>query len=662
MCGIVGNLNFEQTELVNPRLMRLMCSTLTHRGPDDEGVYVDRNVGLGMRRLSIIDLDGGAQPISNEDGSVVVVCNGEIYNYRQWQKTLSSWGHQLSTQSDTEVIVHLYEEFGLDFVNHLRGMFAIALWDKARDMLVLVRDRMGIKPLYYSVRGKKILFGSELKALLAAGMSREINTQALHDFLSFNYIPGPSTIFSDAKKLQPGSRLVCARGQVTVEPYWQLQIGSTHAQRVLPEAHYVDRLQYLLRDSVACRLVSDVPLGVFLSGGVDSSALVALMREVSSGPIKTFSIGFEDSSYSELPYARQIAELFETDHHELLVRPDAVDLLPKLVRFFDEPFADSSAIPTYYLSELARRDVTVALGGDGGDEVFAGYETYLAYKMARYYRRLPGVCRRLAPWAVGKLPVSHAKISFDYKAKRFLNGAMLLPEQGHFAWKEIFSRDMKDELYAVTKNVLFEDSFRVFERELAACSGLPPLSRLQYIDQRVYLPDDILVKVDRMSMAHSLELRVPLIDHKLVEFAATVPPEMHLKGMQKKYLLKRALARRLPGRILNRKKGGFNVPVPGWLRGDLRDYTRDILSDRILRKQGFFNPRYVQKLIDDHNDMKVDYSRNIWGLLIFTLWCESIGSGVSRSEAFTGEDTLSDWSEVRRSDEGSSSLVAKSEN
>ncbi|MBI3248594.1 MAG: asparagine synthase (glutamine-hydrolyzing) [Deltaproteobacteria bacterium] len=625
MCGIAGKLHFDTTRSVSPQLIRDMCATIVHRGPDDEGIYTDGPVGLGMRRLSIIDLAGGQQPIANEDQTVWVVFNGEIYNYRELRPGLEAKGHRFATNADTEVIVHLYEEFGEHFAEHLRGMFAIALWDKARETLVLARDRLGKKPLYYAEHEGRLVFGSELKALLVDQIPRDIDPQALHEFLSYNYIPGPRSIFRVAKKLQPGHVLIARRGHLTITPYWQPELSIEPESRTRPVASYVEQLTELLKDSVRYRLISDVPLGVFLSGGVDSSTLVAMMREVSSERIKSFSIGFEDERFNELPYAREIARHFETDHYDLVVKPDALDLLPKLVRFFDEPFADSSAIPVYYLSELARRHVTVALGGDGGDELFAGYETYTAYKMAEFYRRLPQSLQNLVPRLVAKLPVSHGKVSFDYKAKRFIQGALLPPERGHYAWKEVFSGDMKQQLYAFTTAEPRQDPFQVFEREFAACRRYPMLSQLQYVDQRVYLPDDILVKVDRMSMAHSLEVRAPLLDHKLVEFALTIPPELQLKGLKKKYLLKRALEHRLPAKVLSRKKAGFNVPIPGWLRHELRDYVQDVMSERRLREQGFFNPRYVHQLIRDHQDMKVDYSRNLWGLLVFTLWHEAYG-------------------------------------
>lgn len=629
MCGIVGKLHFDHSKSVSPQLIHAMCGTIVHRGPDDEGVYTDGPIGLGMRRLSIIDLAGGQQPIANEDSTVWVVFNGEIYNYRELRSTLEIKGHYFSTNSDTEVIVHLYEEFREDFAQHLRGMFAIALWDKPRETLILVRDRLGKKPLYYAEHNGRLVFGSELKTLLVDDIPREVDSQALHEFLSYNYIPGPRTIFRVAKKLQPGHRLVARRGHIAISSYWQPEPLLESGNRTQPLAHYVEQLSELLKESVRYRLISDVPLGVFLSGGVDSSTLVTVMREVSSSNIKSFSIGFEDDSFNELPYAREVAQHFGTDHYDLVVKPDALDLLPKLVRAFDEPFADSSAIPMYYLSELARRHVTVALGGDGGDELFAGYETYTAYKMAELYHYLPQSLQTFLPRLIAKLPVSHAKVSFDYKAKRFMQSALLPPERRHYAWKEVFSDEMKDQLYTGPTNSALQDPFQVFAREFGSCQNHPMLSRLQYVDQRVYLPDDILVKVDRMSMAHSLEVRAPLLDHKLVEFALTIPPEFQLKGLKKKYLLKRAMAHKLPASVLSRKKAGFNVPIPKWLRNELHDYTQDVLSERRLKDQGFFDPRYVHQLIRDHNDMKVDYSRNLWGLLVFSLWFETYGHASS---------------------------------
>ncbi len=623
MCGIAGQLHLRPGHPVRPESVLAMCRVLAHRGPDDEGLYVDGELVMGMRRLRIIDLATGRQPIGNEDGTVWTVFNGEIYNYRELRRDLERAGHVFSTATDTEVIVHLYEDHGADFVRRLTGMFAIALWDARRRTLLLARDRLGIKPLYYAADGDRVVFGSEIKALLQAGVPREIDPQALHDYLSLTYVPGPRSIFRHIRKLPPGHVLVCGRRGVTQTRYWHLDYAGARADgRPRPEASYAEELRALLARTVADHLVSDVPLGVFLSGGVDSSSLVALMREVSGEPVQTFSIGFAERSYDELAYARAVARAFDTRHHELVVRPDAATLLPELVRFFDEPFADSSAIPVYCVSQLARRHVTVALSGEGGDEVFAGYETYAAYKLARLYRRLPGlVAGRLIPAAVRRLPTSHRRVSFDYKAKRFVDGALLPPADGHYWWKVIFTEEAKAALYARPPAGL-EDPARLYRNAYAACPAPDPLTRLQHIDLTVYLPDDLLVKADRMSMATSLEARVPFLDHRVVEFAAALPPHLKLRGLTKKYILKRAMAGRVPAAVLSARKRGFNVPMPVWLARDLRDFVHDVLGEDRVRRAGFFQPAAVTALLRAHEERRADLSRNIWILLVFALWCD----------------------------------------
>jgi asparagine synthase (glutamine-hydrolysing) len=637
MCGIAGWLNRDGAEPVAADSVLRMCRVLAHRGPDDEGVHVDGPFGMGMRRLKIIDLATGRQPIRNEDGTVWTVFNGEIYNYLELRRCLERAGHVFATSSDTEVIVHLYEDHGDDFVTHLAGMFAIALWDARRRRLLLARDRLGIKPLYYLVDGERVLFGSEIKALLAAGAPREIDLQALHDYLSLNYVPGPRTILRAVKKLPPGHLMVCAGGDVALRRYWRLAYPAPAGNgRPRPEASYAEELRALLRTTVAQHLLSDVPLGVFLSGGVDSSTLVALMREMSSGPIQTFSIGFAERSYDELAYARTVARAFDTRHHEMVVRPDAAALLPRLVRYFDEPFADSSAIPVYCVSELARRHVTVALSGEGGDEVFAGYETYTAWKLATLYRRLPRLlAATLIPAAVRRLPTSHRKVSFDYRAKRFVAGALRPPAEAHYWWKVIFTEEAKRALYLRPPAGL-DDPFRLYREAWEACEAPDPLTRLQHIDLSVYLPDDLLVKADRMSMAHSLEARVPFLDHRVVEFAAALPPHLKLHGLTKKYILKRAMARDLPPTILSARKRGFNVPMPVWLAGQLRDLVHDVLGASRLRRAGFFDPAAVGALIRAHESRQADLSRNIYGLLVFHLWCDEYLNAAAAPPAFQG--------------------------
>jgi asparagine synthase (glutamine-hydrolysing) len=622
MCGIVGELNFDSERPVQTERLQWMCRLLEHRGPDDEGIFVDRNFGMGMRRLSIIDLETGKQPVHNEDKSVWVVFNGEIYNYLELRQQLIDKGHDFYSRTDTEVIVHLYEERGVDLVSELRGMFGLSLWDRKQRILLLARDRVGIKPVFYRLDTTGLTYASELKALLGPECSREINIQALHDFLSYNYIPGPNTVFAGIYKLPAGHRLVCRDGRVSVDEYWDVR---PRAERKVPatEEELSANLIEHLRDSVRSHLMSDVPLGVFLSGGVDSSAIVALASEITS-PVKTFSIGFDDKSFNELDRARKVSAHFNTDHHELVVKPDAIHILPKLVRCFDEPFADSSAVPVYYVAQLARDQVKVVLSGEGGDEVFAGYETYSAWKLASLYKRLPRwLSAGLIPAAVQRLPVSHKKISFDYKAKRFVDGALLPPLEAHFAWKVIFSEDAKTSLCRSWQQNGLQPSLRVFEQHFKAMPQGDVLSRLQYVDMKVYLPDDILVKVDRMTMAHSLEARVPFLDHLLVEFATSLPSRWKLKGFKKKYLLKKVLAQLLPKEIIRGRKRGFNVPIPAWLSGPLQPLVRDVLSSRHISETGFLDEHRVEGLLTSHFQKRADYSRQIWGLLILMLWREA---------------------------------------
>ncbi|MGH7856780.1 MAG: asparagine synthase (glutamine-hydrolyzing), partial [Candidatus Binatia bacterium] len=556
MCGIAGKLNLDPAEPVAAETVRAMCAALRHRGPDDDGFLFDGPVGMGMRRLSIIDLSTGRQPIRNEDGSVWVVYNGEIYNFPELRRSLEAAGHRFYTATDTEVIVHLYEEHGEDFVERLAGMFAIALWDRRERKLILARDRLGIKPLYYHLDGRRLLFGSEIKAILEDDVDRDLDLQALHDYLSLNYVPGPRSIFRSIRKLPPAHLLVCAAGRVRLRRYWELRCSTENAGR--PVESLCEELHDLLEDTVRGHLLSDVPVGVFLSGGLDSGSLVALASRVTNGPVRTFSIGFDDPSYDELAEARAVVRKFGTDHHEMIVRPDAVTLLPALVRAFDEPFADSSAIPVYCVSRLAREHVKVVLSGEGGDEVFGGYETYAAYKIAALYRRLPSLlATQLIPFLVRQLPVSHRRVSFDYKAKRFVEKALLPPVDGHFGWKVIFSEDAKAALYAGGPNG-FESPIGAWREAYARCGSPEPLTRLQHVDLEIYLPDDILVKADRMSMASSLEARVPYLDHRVVEFAASLPASLKVHGLTKKYLLRRTMAPHLPKRIVNGRKRGFN--------------------------------------------------------------------------------------------------------
>jgi asparagine synthase (glutamine-hydrolysing) len=614
MCGICGLVVLDGASGPDPAALAAMNETLTHRGPDSDGSLIDGPAALAMRRLSIIDLAGGDQPIGNEDGSVQVIQNGEIYNYRELMDELRGRGHSFSTHSDTEAIVHLYEERGPAFVEALRGMFAIAIWDARRGRLVLARDRFGIKPLYYRVADGTLSFASELKALLRQpGFSREIDHDALEAFLAFNSIPAPMTIFSEARKLPAGHTLVAEDGRATISRYARPSPSAADEVRSEGVGALAAELRDRLRDSVRAHLVSDVPVGVLLSGGIDSSALTALAAEESGYRVSTFSIGFEESSFDELDQARLVARRYGTDHHELVLRPDAVELLPRLIGAFDEPFGDSSALPTYLVSQLASGEVKVVLSGEGGDELFGGYYTYVADRLATRVGRAAPLVRPL----VELLPSSSAKVSFDYKAKRFVRGAHLPPVERHHAWKEIFSADRRLELLAREP---FTDPLDVYRQRYAETEGAEELARLQDLDLGIYLVDDLLVKTDRASMTHSLEARVPFLDPVVAELALALATKQKVRGFAKKRLLRRAVAPLLPKEIIRGRKQGFSIPVAAWLRGDLEAFARDVLSAETVARQGCLRPEAVTQVLDDHISGREDLSRQIWGLLSFTLW------------------------------------------
>jgi asparagine synthase (glutamine-hydrolysing) len=626
MCGIAGELRLTAGERPSAERVRAMCDVMVHRGPDSFGEFAHGEAALGMRRLSINDVEGGRQPLGNEDGSVQVVCNGEIYNAPQLTQELLARGHVLKTHSDVEVIAHVYEEAGLDVAERLDGMFAFALWDAKAHRLVLGRDRIGIKPLYVARIGDRLVWGSEAKCLLAAGLQPRLDPQALHDYLTLGYVPGPASIFAGVTQLPPGHVLIAEPRKgpdaIVTRPYWTL--GGHVREERKSEADWKAELTETLKRAVQSHLMSDVPLGVFLSGGVDSGTIVALMSELGVAPIRTFTIGFAEKSFSEADTAREVAQRYGTEHHELIVRPDAVALLPRLVRHFDEPFADSSAIPVHHVSELARRHVTVVLSGEGGDEVLAGYETYRARRIAAMYARLPHLIGgRLVPALVRRLPVSHAKVSFDYKAKRFVTGAYLPPASGHLWWKTILSEEMKAGLYAYGLPAGVRPTARLFEQLYAESDG-GELDRLQYVDSTLYLPADILTKVDRMSMAHSLEARVPFLDRAMLELCRRIPPRLRMRGLNTKYLLRQAMAAKLPASVLQGKKRGFNVPMPSWLAGNLRDFTRDVLAPARLKRQGLLDPAAVARLVDDHAAKRADHSRAIWTLLVLSVWHDEI--------------------------------------
>jgi asparagine synthase (glutamine-hydrolysing) len=610
MCGICGIATVSGA--ADPERLAAMSATLVHRGPDSDGSFLEGGVGLAARRLAIIDLVTGDQPITtNAHGRITVVQNGEIYNYRELRRELARAGHRFQTNGDTEVLIHLYAQYGDRFAERLRGMFAAAVWDADRGRLVLARDPYGIKPLYYSEAGGELTFASELRAFPRG----EIDLDALEAFLAFNSVPGPLTIFKGVRKLPPGHALVWENGRSELVRYARPAPVAAGELRDDDEAELVEELRARLRDSVRAHLVSDVPVGVLLSGGVDSSMLAALAAEESSEPLRTFSIGFEERSFDELGDARMVAERYGTEHRELVLRPDAALLLPALADAFDEPFADSSALPTYLVSQLAAEDVKVALSGEGGDELFGGYYTYAADMLAQ---RTGWAAPILRP-VVERLPSSSKRASFDYRAKRFVRAAHLPPLERHHGWKEIFSPAAREELTGRQDGF---DPVDLLRTRFDETEGAELLARLQDVDLGTYLVDDLLVKTDRASMAHSLEARVPFLDPVVTNFALSLPSRHKVRGLRKKVLLRKAAAPLVPPELLRRRKRGFSIPAAAWLRGELEPFARDTLSPDTLHRQGFFRPETVTRLIDDHVAGREDLSRQLWGLLAFTLWHE----------------------------------------
>ena len=594
-----------------------MSATLVHRGPDSDGSFVDGGVGLAARRLAIIDLESGDQPLANEDGTCTVVQNGEIYNYAELTRELERLGHRFRTRCDTEAIVHAYEQWGLAFAERLRGMFAVAIWDARERALVLARDRFGIKPLYYRVVEDEISFASELDALPTG----ELDLDAIEAFLAFNSIPAPLSVFREIRKLSPGHVLAWHEGEIELRRF--ARPGPLAPRNGADEAELLEECRARLRDSVRAHLVADVPVGVLLSGGVDSGALAALAAEESAEPVRTFSIGFEEASFDELANARAVAERYGTTHRELTLRPDAALVLPALADAFDEPFADSSALPTYLVSKLAAEDVKVALSGEGGDELFAGYYTYVADLLAE---RVGGAASLARP-LVERLPSSTRKASFDYKAKRFVGAAHLPPLERHHGWKEIFSPAERAEL---TGRQHAWDPVSLLRARFAETEGHELLARLQDVDLGTYLVDDLLVKTDRASMAWSLEARVPFLDPIVANFAFSLPRSHRVRGFDKKRLLRRAVEPLLPREVVHGRKRGFSIPAAAWLRGELEPFARETLSHETLRRQGVFEPAPVRRVLDDHLAGRGDRSRQLWGLLAFTLWYERHVEGIAR--------------------------------
>ena len=634
MCGIAGVVNSEPGG-VEADTIRRMCQSIVHRGPDDEGTYVKDGAGLGVRRLSVIDIAGGHQPVFNEDKTICIVYNGEIYNFPELRRELESRGHRFLTHGDTEVIVHLYEEMGRDCVKRLRGMFAFAVYDTRNRCLLLARDRLGIKPLHYAFAGGRLLFGSEIKSILAVAPElATIDQQALWRYMYFGYIPDPDTAFLPIKKLPPGHVLEFERGKVSIHKYWDLPEYSTYQPR--GEEECLQELEQRLAEAVRIRLIADVPLGALLSGGTDSSTIVALMARASSRPVKTFSIGFRHADFNEAPYARLVAERFGTEHRELILEPDVAETLQSLTHSLEEPFGDSSILPTYYISRLARQQVTVALSGDGGDEAFGGYERYQVHLQRRTFDWIPEWTGRFYRDHVHrKLPTSVPGRNLAYSvslpwSERYIEGISLKPFDREMA---LLSDDFRS---AALGDV---DPLSAMRRYLDQALARDPLSRVLYLDSKTYLPGDILTKVDRMSMLTSLEVRVPILDHLFLEWVTGLPPEWKMRGKKQKYILTK-LAERVgvPKEVLNRPKQGFTLPLGHWMRNELKDLIMSVLMDSSTRQRGYFNAQGVQRLLDEHFQARRDHSARIWRFLMFELWQRNFIANVGKTNVATYAD------------------------
>jgi len=616
VCGIAGMLASTRGGAPDGEAVRRMCDAMVHRGPDDHGYLTDGACVLGHRRLSIIDLrPEGAQPMTNEDGSVAIVVNGEIYNFQELRRELEAKGHRFRSRSDSEVIVHLYEEEGVNFLDRLRGMFAIALWDGPRRRLILARDRFGKKPLFYHAGREGLVFASELAALAESNhFERRPNIEAIDSFLCLQYVPSPWTAFERVQKLPPGCRLVCENGKIgDPEPYFELRFDQPTSGS-LPEL--TERLHAQIEDAVRVRMVSDVPLGAFLSGGVDSSLIVAMMAKHSSQPVKTFAVGFTSKDFSELPYARLVAERYSTDHHEIVVQPDMASVIPEFVRHYGEPFADSSALPTWYLCQYTRTGVTVALSGDGGDEAFSGYRRHTHSRTARMLRALPRPLPSILAKAIGSIPIRAAQQVRGFGGRlmepehvRFLGLAAHIPHADRLA------------LYgpAMRARFLEDPVARRFAKLYASSTASDPINRLLDLDIQTYLTDDILTKVDVASMAHSLEVRCPLVDQDLMVFAASLPGDVKLRRLTTKLILREVAKPLLPERILKRPKQGFGLPVDRWMREELAEMSRDVLLDRSARDRGIFEPAAIERLLEQHQRGE-PRGDQIWALMMLELW------------------------------------------
>jgi asparagine synthase (glutamine-hydrolysing) len=622
MCGISGVVYTDRSHPVDRELVRRLTSTLAHRGPDSDGFLFDEGAALGHRRLSIIDLSTGDQPIYNEDRSKAVVFNGEIYNFRALRAELEGCGHRFETASDTEVILHAWEEYGDGFVSRLRGMFAFAVWDLRHRRLLLARDRVGKKPLYYAHDAERLLFGSELKAIVAdPSVKRAISLEAVDEYLTFGAVPAPRTIYQSVQQLPPAHYLVWEAGRVRLVEYWDLTYSRVPARS---EAAWLEEFESIFEEAVRLRLISDVPLGAFLSGGVDSTVVVAAMAQASDRPVATTTVTFDERAFNEAPHARAVARSLGTDHQEVVVAPRAVDILPTIAWHLDEPFADSSALPTYYVARAARQRVTVALSGDGGDEIFAGYEWRYGLNLLedRIRRRIPGGLRRGIFGPLSAVWPKADRLPRPLRWKYLLRNVSLEPETAYFQDLSRFTpADKRDLLTPDFRRSLHgHDPFQGFRRHFDRVRGLDHLNRILYVDLKTWLANDILVKVDRMAMASSLEVRSPLLDHHIIEFAATLPPDLKFRNGKAKYLLKRYAERRAPASVIHRPKQGFSIPLAAWLRTDLRPMAEDLLLSERALGRGYFQPEVVRGLWGRHQERTRDHAHQMWALMMLELW------------------------------------------
>lgn len=628
MCGICG-FSFPDKNPADFDVLVRMTSTLEHRGPDEEGYHTDMGIALGHRRLSIIDLATGRQPIHNEDETIYAVFNGEIYNFPELKRDLQAGGHTFYTKTDTEVLVHLYEEMGERFLEKLNGMFAFAIWDGRKRELFLARDRIGIKPLYYAFDGRHLSFASELKSLLKTPfVDGTLDLESLSLYLTYDFVPAPYSICKGIRKLPPGHYLVYRDGRLWERPYWDLDLRDRWGENV-PQERVCQEIWSRFRKAVRMRLISDVPLGVLLSGGIDSSSVLAALREEGVDKIKTFSIGFEDSSFDESSFARRAATFFGTDHYEEILSPQKLlDILPTVGSLLDEPLADASIIPTFLLSQFTRKSVKVALGGDGGDELFAGYPTYQAFRLAQIYARVPSWLRRnLVETWVMKLPVSFDNMSLDFRLKKFVRGMSYPPIIRNYVWLGTFSPEEEQKVLnaEIGAEVAELDEYGILNNYLDGKVFDSLLAKLLFLDMKLYLQEGVLVKVDRASMANSLEVRVPFLDHYFVDFVTALPEGLKLRGLTTKYILKKTMEDKLPRQIVCRKKKGFGIPAAKWIAGDLKELFLDLFSAERIKRQGIFDPTAIQDLLEEHLAKRVDNRKKLWNLCIFQLWWDNYG-------------------------------------